>query len=529
MLTSFADDEALYASIMAGAAGYVLKQIRGGDLVRGIRAVGAGQSLLDPAVTRGVLERLRRGKHLLKDEKLALLSAQEERILALVAEGKTNGQIGDELHLAEKTVKNYVSSILGKLEVARRAEAAAYLARHTTTPGSTDAPSIPVPALDPASLRWAVNAAAPGADVTGVRGLRDGGSPWLVQLTRHGKDRSTVLRVGTSQDPAGARHRGGGTPAGRRPRHPGASAAGRRPGRRPAPGPGRALPGSSRIPPGRPSARLRILGRAAAALHAVSLKPASALPQRDRPIASVDFAALRRQHPPYPLLVEAEQRVGDPPPRDPAVFVHGDLWQGNALWTGDTLNGLIDWDCAGSGSPGIDLGSLRCDAAICFGLEAAADIQQGWEEVAARPADDVADWMSSPPSAPRPTWAGSPPRSPARAAPTSPRTSCSGVATGSSRPPSPGWTPGSASIFHVFPYRWYTDVSPLLTTLAEPLISFGQHLPASGVAAAELPGGEGQHDRGVEGEQAEPGPGRECHQSGCTLATAAPAGTGRYG
>jgi two-component system, NarL family, response regulator DevR len=136
MLTSFADDEALFASIMAGAAGYVLKQIRGGDLVRAIRTVGQGQSLLDPAVTRGVLDRLRKGKHLLKDEKLARLSPQEERILGLVAAGRTNRQIGEELRLAEKTVKNYVSSILSKLEVARRAEAAAYLARHTTTPGA---------------------------------------------------------------------------------------------------------------------------------------------------------------------------------------------------------------------------------------------------------------------------------------------------------------------------------------------------------------------------------------------------------
>ena len=135
MLTSFDDDEALYASIMAGAAGYVLKQIRGGDLVRGIRTVGAGQSLLDPVVTRQVLDRLRRGKQL-QDEKLALLSPREEKILALVAEGKTNGQIGAELYLAEKTVKNYVSSILGKLEVVRRSEAAAYLARHTSTPGA---------------------------------------------------------------------------------------------------------------------------------------------------------------------------------------------------------------------------------------------------------------------------------------------------------------------------------------------------------------------------------------------------------
>jgi DNA-binding NarL/FixJ family response regulator len=135
MLTSFADDQALFASIMAGAAGYVLKQIRGDDLVRAIRAVGAGQSLLDPAVTKGVLDRLRRGKHLLADERLARLSPQEERILQLVAAGRTNRQVGEELHLAEKTVKNYVSSILSKLEVARRAEAAAYLTRHTTTPG----------------------------------------------------------------------------------------------------------------------------------------------------------------------------------------------------------------------------------------------------------------------------------------------------------------------------------------------------------------------------------------------------------
>ncbi len=136
MLTSYSDDEALFASIMAGAAGFVLKQIRGGDLVRSIREVAEGRSLLDPEVTGSVLERLRKGKHLLKDEKLAKLSAQEERILSLVAEGKTNKQIGEELRLAEKTIKNYVSSILGKLDVARRAEAAAYLARHTTTPGA---------------------------------------------------------------------------------------------------------------------------------------------------------------------------------------------------------------------------------------------------------------------------------------------------------------------------------------------------------------------------------------------------------
>jgi len=137
MLTTFADDDALFASIMAGAAGYVLKQVKSNDLLRSIRAVADGQSLLDPSMTGAVLERLRKGRDLLKDEKLARLSPQEERILALVAEGKTNKEIGTALNLAEKTIKNYVSTILGKLEVTRRAEAAAYLARHTTTPGTS--------------------------------------------------------------------------------------------------------------------------------------------------------------------------------------------------------------------------------------------------------------------------------------------------------------------------------------------------------------------------------------------------------
>jgi DNA-binding NarL/FixJ family response regulator len=131
MLTSFADDEALLASIMAGASGYVLKQIRGGELLRAIRSVGAGHGLLDPALTQAVLQRLRRGKHMLRDERLARLSAQEEGILTLIADGRTNRQIGQELSLAEKTVKNYVSNILGKLDVERRAGAAAYLVRHT--------------------------------------------------------------------------------------------------------------------------------------------------------------------------------------------------------------------------------------------------------------------------------------------------------------------------------------------------------------------------------------------------------------
>jgi len=126
MLTSFADDEAVYAAIMAGAAGYLLKQVRGTDLVDAIRRVGRGESLLDPAVTARVLERIRRGPD---EGELASLTDQERRILDLIAEGLTNRQIGERMYLAEKTVKNYVSNMLAKLGMSRRTEAAVYAAR----------------------------------------------------------------------------------------------------------------------------------------------------------------------------------------------------------------------------------------------------------------------------------------------------------------------------------------------------------------------------------------------------------------
>lgn len=126
MLTSFSDDEAVYAAIMAGAAGYVLKQVRGTDLVDAVRRVGRGESLLDPAVTARVLERVRKGS---EPDELASLTPQERRILDLIAEGMTNRQIGEQLFLAEKTVKNYVSNLLAKLGMSRRTEAAVYAAR----------------------------------------------------------------------------------------------------------------------------------------------------------------------------------------------------------------------------------------------------------------------------------------------------------------------------------------------------------------------------------------------------------------
>ena len=126
LLTSFSDDEAVYAAIMAGAAGYLLKQIRGVDLVEGIRKVAAGESLLDPSITTIVLERLRRRDD---EDELSVLTEQERNILSLIAEGLTNRQIGERMFLAEKTVKNYVSNMLSKLGMSRRTEAAAYAAR----------------------------------------------------------------------------------------------------------------------------------------------------------------------------------------------------------------------------------------------------------------------------------------------------------------------------------------------------------------------------------------------------------------
>ena len=127
MLTSFSDDEALFDAIMAGAAGYVLKQIRSSDLIEAIRKVAAGESLLDPRSTQKVLERLREGEE--QDERLKHLTEQERRILALLADGLTNRQIADAMFLAEKTVKNYVSNLLTKMGMARRTEAAVYAAR----------------------------------------------------------------------------------------------------------------------------------------------------------------------------------------------------------------------------------------------------------------------------------------------------------------------------------------------------------------------------------------------------------------
>ncbi|MFC7622482.1 response regulator [Microlunatus sp. GCM10028923] len=127
MLTSFADDDALFDAVMAGAAGYVLKQVRGTDLVGAVKALAAGQSLLDPESTARMLEQLRRRSEEDEDP-TRVLTPQERKILELIGEGLTNRQIGERLYLAEKTVKNYVSNLLAKLDLRRRTQAAALAA-----------------------------------------------------------------------------------------------------------------------------------------------------------------------------------------------------------------------------------------------------------------------------------------------------------------------------------------------------------------------------------------------------------------
>jgi DNA-binding NarL/FixJ family response regulator len=127
ILTSYADDEALFSAIMAGASGYLLKQVRGTDLVGAVQSVASGQSLLDPTLTEKVLARLR-NEHA-EDERVSRLTEQERRILLLIGEGMTNRQIANEVHLAEKTVKNYVSNILTKLGMERRTQAAVFASK----------------------------------------------------------------------------------------------------------------------------------------------------------------------------------------------------------------------------------------------------------------------------------------------------------------------------------------------------------------------------------------------------------------
>jgi aminoglycoside phosphotransferase (APT) family kinase protein len=243
------------------------------------------------------------------------------------------------------------------------------------------------------TLAWAARQVGDGATATVVRGLRQGGNPWLLRIARGGRTSEAILK--TSGDPAGfateiaalrlaARHGipapailglGGG--AGTRVLLEGV------------------VPGRSTIPVEATPERLRVMGAAAAAFRTAVAAPAPALPVRTRPISASDFIARRRlgTDRTTPLLRAADAHVSRlPAPAGEQVLVHGDLWQGNMLWEGDTLAGIVDWDMAGVGHNGIDLSSLRLDAAFMFGPEAAGEVLAGWEGVAGGPAPDLAYW-----------------------------------------------------------------------------------------------------------------------------------------
>jgi aminoglycoside phosphotransferase (APT) family kinase protein len=257
------------------------------------------------------------------------------------------------------------------------------------------------------TLRWSANVL--GCAPVVLRGLRDGGSPWLLKAG----DRQVVLRTGhpvRSQQiatEAAALARAAATEV------PVPDLLGHDDGRLAGGVPvvlSSCLPGDSRIPREPIRARLRALGAATARLHAWPCAPSLSLPRRHHPIGDLDFAAMRAGHDMGPLQREA-QAILDAAAQllaaEATVFVHGDLWQGNTLWVGDSLTGLVDWDAAGAGAPGVDLGSLRMDVALCYGTDtagtdtagtdtagtdAAGEVTAGWEEAAGRPADNVAYW-----------------------------------------------------------------------------------------------------------------------------------------
>jgi aminoglycoside phosphotransferase (APT) family kinase protein len=223
-------------------------------------------------------------------------------------------------------------------------------------------------------LAWTAQAVAPGARITQAAGLRDGGNPWLLRPGRAGKEYRVVLKTG---DPASARDRmqlrtqvaalalaqDRSLPA---PRVIAADLAGHQAGVLAMVT--SVLPGSSTIPRTMPAGRTASLGVVAAAIHAVALAPQPDLPARTRPLPDVDFDAWHRSAGTTPLLARAEQQVSKlPVPGGAMVLVHGDLWQGNTMWCEGVCTGVLDWDCAGTGTPGIDLGTLRLDAALTTG------------------------------------------------------------------------------------------------------------------------------------------------------------------
>lgn len=260
-------------------------------------------------------------------------------------------------------------------------------------------------------VRWASALAAGGGRVESITGLRSGGSPWLLRFAGGGQGPASaaVLRVASVDDmearacfeveacalDVATAH---GVPA---PRLIALDLAGTEAG-------AMAIlvtmaEGTSRIPARPVPGRLQAFGAACAAINRVPAPADERLPYRVRPISIVDFAAVRRERGTTGLVADAEQAIAElPVPDQKRVFVHGDLWQGNTLWTDDRVSAVVDWDCSGTGPYGVDLGSARCDAAIMHGPEFAEDVLDGWQRETGQAAENVAYWdvvaaLSTPP------------------------------------------------------------------------------------------------------------------------------------
>jgi aminoglycoside phosphotransferase len=248
----------------------------------------------------------------------------------------------------------------------------------------------------PAALSWA--ASIVDAKVVAVEGLRDGGGPWLLRLDGHERLHAVVLKTGEPgrDGQAGlfateaAAMEVAEECALAAPRLLAADIDGSVAG---VPALlSTVVPGRSRVPLVATVERLRGLGAAAASVHAVPMGPRPGLPLRTRSLEDTDFNAMRRDHGLSPLFEEAEKTVAAmPEPDGQTVLVHGDLWQGNTVFDGDTLTGLIDWDAAGVGQFGIDLGPLRLDTAMFFGQQAADEVLTGWRQTSGHPRAELAD------------------------------------------------------------------------------------------------------------------------------------------
>jgi aminoglycoside phosphotransferase (APT) family kinase protein len=249
-------------------------------------------------------------------------------------------------------------------------------------------------------VEWAL-AAVGGDHLVGMTGLREGGTPWLMRYQASGGQGRAVLRVGAPERAQAQRFEVRGIALARASGIPAPEVIAARADDNAALLLLEYVDGSSHQPVEPDPARLEVLGQVAARIAAADPGDAE-LPAVTRPIPQVDFEELRAQAPPQPLLALAQERVDAIMPDDPVGFVHGDLWTGNTLWRGAEFAAVIDWDCAGRGAAGVDLGSLRCDAALCYGLEASGHVLAGWHREAERPADSLAYWdavaaLSTPP------------------------------------------------------------------------------------------------------------------------------------